>query len=564
MNKKILKATILLGIIFLLGLFLRFYRLNLNIPPLYADETGHYFYHQITLADGLERFILKYISSTTWLFGLSPLGARSLSAIYGSVIILAGYYFARVITKASGSNLYLRVALVNALLLALMPWNYMISRIGHTHIPIVVLLALVHLLLYLNAKSWRGKLISLIPYIVGGYFYPTLIIMAPLVLFLPIKDLLLENSLNKKYLFPILGIIVIAVTGIMIGKYQIFSNAGRGLDLAIWRDVNTPWQTDRYRALSWNSEPTLFSFGLPPEQLANKLVYNRAMANITTFTKNYLSFFTPDWLFLKGDAILRHSTSQVGAFYPFLIPFMLYGAFVFFSTASKKNKIIFLTWIVASPLPAAITKDGAGYLLRAVTMLPFLTYFCALGIVESFNLIKGKWRIPYGLLVALVGLYSAYYFFFGYFHVYPALSARSYEYGFKELSDFQVVNGNAPMLVIWDGYYHNTDFRFWQETPMDQYKAFKLKEIVVGESHFNQTFPNLYFVNPKSLKDVQMFIKENYVDYIVLPDRYFVNYPVEIDKVFASPSAVIKYPDQTPALKIFEIQVAKSTPLSPQ
>lgn len=553
MNKKILKATILLGIIFLLGLFLRFYRLNQNIPPLYADETGHYFYTQITLADGLVRYIFKYIFSATWLFGLSPLGVRSLSAIYGSAIIIAGYYFARVVTKASGSNLYLRVALVNALLLALIPWNYSISRLGHTHIPLIVLLALIHLILYSHAKSWHQKLISLIPFFVGGYFYPTLIIMSPIVLFLPIKELLLENSLKKKYLYTFLVLFTLGISAIMISKYKVFSTAGRGLDLAIWRDVNTPWQIDKYRALSWNSEPSLFSFGLPPEQLANKLVYNRVVANLSVFTRNYLSFFSPDWLFLKGDAILRHSTGQVGAFYPFLIPFMLYGAFVFYSNKalSTKHKALITIWILASPIPAAITKDGAGYLLRAVTMLPFLTYFCALGIVESFNLIRGKWRIPYGVLVALIGLYSAYYFFYGYFHVYPSLSARSYEYGFKELSDFQIANQNASMLVIWDGYYHNNDFRFWQETPFDQYNAFKLREVVVGQSHFNQTFPNLYFVNPKSTKDVLEFLKQNTVNFVVLPDRYFVNYPVELDKVFASPSAVILYPDKTPALKIY-------------
>ncbi len=554
MNKNVLKATLLLGLIFLLGLFLRLYRLNLNIPPLYADETGHYFYEQVTLASGLVMATFKYIFSATWLFGLTPFGVRFLSAFYGSVAILIGYYFASRVTKSMGSNLYLRVGLIYSVLLVIMPWNYMISRIGHTHIPVIVLLSLIHLIIYLHAKSWQGKLISLIPYFIGGYFYPTLIIMAPFVLFLLFKELLLENSLNIKYLFSVLGVIILAVLGIMIGKYQVFNNAGRGLDLAIWRDVNTPWQTDKYRALSWSSEPTIFSFGQPPEQLANKLVYNRAMANLSTFAHNYFSFFSLDWLFFKGDAILRHSTGQVGAFYPFLIPFLLYGAFVFFGTADKKTKQIFLIWILASPIPAAITKDGAGYLLRVVTMLPFLTYFCALGIVESFNLVKKNLKIPYGILIGLIGLYSAYYFFFGYFHVYPSLSARSYEYGFKELSDFQVKNNNAPMLVIWDGYYHNNDFRFWQNTPFDQYNSFKISEIVIGESHFNQTFTNLYFVNPKSLNDLQRFLTVIPVDYIVLPDRYFINYPTEIDAEFATPSAVIKYPDQTPALRIYNLE----------
>lgn len=554
MNKNTIKVAATLGVVFLVGLFLRLYKLDLNIPPLYADETGHYFYSLPAYVTGPVQFVFKHIFSTTWAFGMTPLGVRFLPAIYGSLVILAGYYFARALAGDNSIKWYSSTAFVYSLLLAIVPWNYMISRIGHTHIPVVVLLSLVHLTLYLKAKSWKTKILSLVPYFIGGYFYPSLIIMAPFVLFLPAKELVLNNSLNKKYLYTFLGIFVLGISYIMVNKYHLFSLSGRGLDLAIWRDVNTPWEVDKYRALTWNSAPTLFSFGLPPEQLANKLVYNRVVANVSTFTRNYLSFFTPDWLFLRGDAILRHSTGQVGAFYPYLIPFMLYGVHVFFQTAGKKNKIVVLAWVLASPIPAAITKDGAGYLLRVITLLPFLTYFCALGITESFKLVKRSMRAPYGLTIGAIGLYSAYYFFFGYFHVYPALSARSYEYGFKELSDFQVANNNAPLLIIWDGYYHNNDFRFWQATPFEEYQNFKLKEIVVGESHFNQTFPNLYFVNPKSAKDVENFLKQTNVSFVVLPDYFFVNYPSELDKIYATPTAVIKYPDQTSALRIFSIK----------
>lgn len=557
MNKKILKATILLGIIFLFGLFLRLYRINLNTPPLYVDETSQY-YIANAISTNIEGFVFNLrnsLISYTWFLGFTPLGARLPAAVYGSILVVFSFFFGMSCSKGNRS-----ISLLIALLTALAPWSFMVSKIGHASVPIMLFFSLLHIILCFRAKKIIDYLVCLLPLALAAVYYPSMVLIVPLVsipVFIDIFKLLVGK---QKLLFLGISVPVILISGFLLSsRYNLFKANGRALDLAIWRDVNTPYQTDKYRALSWNSEPSFFSFGLPPEQLANKLVYNRVMANITTFTKNYLSFFSPDWLFLKGDTILRHSTGQVGEFYPFLIPFMLYGAFVFYSNKalSTKHKALFTVWILASPIPAAITKDGAGYLLRAVTMLPFLTYFCALGIVESFNLIKKNWRIPYGILIGLIGLYSAYYFFFGYFHVYHSLSARSYEYGFKELSDFQVANQNAPMLVIWDGYYHNNDFRFWQKTLFDQYNAFKPRKVVVGESHFNQTFPNLYFVNPKSLNDVLEFIKQNPVNFIVLPDRYFINYPVEIDKVFISPSAVIKYPDKTPALKIFEIQDSK-------
>ena len=212
-----------------------------------------------------------------------------------------------------------------------------------------------------------------------------------------------------------------------------------------------------------------------------------------------------------------------------------------------------MLWILISPVPAAITKDGAGYLLRVVTMLPFLTYFCALGIVDSFNLIHKRLKPYYFIFLSLIFIYSVYYFLYGYFHVYPALSARAYEYGFRELSDFQVSHENKTVLIVWDGYYHNNDFRFWQKTPFDQYESFKIKQIVIGESTFWQTFPNLYFSSPKSVDETKVFIKQYHPDYIVLPDRYFVKYPMEIETLL-TPIEKIKYPDQTTALTIYTVK----------
>lgn len=521
------------------------------MPPLYADETAQYHIansissNTESLAFNLRNSLISY----TWLIGLNPLGVRLPSALYGSILIVISYFFGTAVSK--GNN---KISLITALLFSLVPWAFMISRIGHASIPVMLILILLHLCLYLKSKTIIGHVVSFFPLALASIYYPSMVIIIPIVSIPVLIGIFKLVSRKQKMLFIGLTTGVVIFSSILLAsRYNLFSQKGRALQLAIWGDVNTTWQTDIYRALSWNSKPSLFSFYLPPEKLANKLVYNRIHANISTFTHNYLSFFSPDWLFLRGDPILRHSTSQVGALYLFLAPLLLYGAFVFFNTANKKTKQTFLIWILVSPIPAALTKDGAGYLLRAVTMLPFLTYFSALGIAESYHEVKKNLRIPYGILLVSLGLYSSYYFFFGYFHVYPVLSARSYEYGFKELSDFQVAYNNASMLIIWDGYYHNNDFRFWQKTPFYQYNSFIMKEIVVGESHVFQTYPNLFFVNPKSLDDIKKILIGNAIDFIVLPDRYFVNYPKNIEKVLTTHSTVIKYPDQTTAFTIYKL-----------
>lgn len=540
MKKRIIVPFILIGL-FLVSLWLRLYRID--TVPLYADEVGgHYqFLGQLLKTDKPYFGFFSY----AWLFGLSHLGARFGAALYGSFFVLAIY----LLTKAvSGKN---NVSILTVGLTAIIPWSFMLGRIGHSFVPVFVFTVVLHIYFFLRSSAIRDYLISLFFLGLALSLYPSMVVIAPVVVLLVLVYLYQLLPRKRRLSILIGATLVLAVGGlVVINRFNIFSSGGRGLDLAIWRDVNTPFEIDRYRALSWNSTPSIFSFGRPPEQLANKLFLNRVTANLSIFSKNYLSFFSPDWLFLKGDPILRHSTGQVGAFYPFLLPFMLYGAFKFFQTTDRKKKLTFLIWILVSPIPAAITKDGAGYLLRVVTMLPFLTYFCALGLVDSFNLIWKRWRWPYGLALGLVALYSAWSFFYGYFHVYPSLSARAYEYGFKELSDFQISHQNKTMLVIWDGYYPLNHFLFWQKVPFSEYEKMEIVPIVIGETTYFRTLPDLYFANVKQTSDFGPFIKQYRPTYVVLPDRYFVKYPLEIENLLDSIGG-IKYPDQTFAFQIF-------------
>lgn len=557
MRIRLREFFLIVVFIFICSLSLRLYRLDLNVPNLYVDETGHYeFYNLINYLfpispAGLIDYLYRTFYTLTWLLGLNPLGVRLPAAIFSALTVFSYGLFSSSLARNYISSKRKAIVLISILLISVLPWSYLIGRIGYTHIPILINLVLLHLFFYLNSKRTREYLVSLIFLFIGLMIYPSMVIVAPLVS-IPVF-FAIYNSLKKfqKKIFIFLAFILAAISLLTVNyRFKLFSLSGRGLDLAIWRDMNTTYDSDWYRELSRYSRHSLFSFNLPTEKLANSFAYNRVTANISVFIRNYLSFFSPDWLFIRGDAILRHSTGQFGVFYPYLLPFMLYGAFRFFKGADKRMRSTFLVWILVSPIPAAITKDGAGYLLRTVTMLPFLTYFCALGLVESFRLIGNRWRLLYGVMVALVGLYTTWSFFYGYFHIYPSLSARSYEYGFKELSEFQVNRGNASMLIIWDGYYHNDEFRFWQRTPFDQHKAFALNRIDINASVFWQTFPNLYFSAPNSVQDLKSFIKQFRPGYVVLPDTFFASYPKEIIGVLKHVEE-IRYPDGTVAFTIY-------------
>lgn len=555
MTKKYKLSLLLLLLIFGIGLFLRLYRLEQNVPELYSDEVGHYYYLENIKNDsvGLIRRVSYLFFTASWVVGLNPLGVRLASAIFGSLTILVGFYFARVLAKKSQSNLYLRVALVFSFLLSILPWNIAISRLGHTHVPIIVFTSLLHLLFYLSSTNNLQKILSFVPFLIGSYYYPTLILMSPLILFVPAKQFFWDNRKYRKQILLASTIFAGIILGFLITKYQIFNTNSRGLDLAIWRDVNVTANSNLYRGLARFSSPSLFSLYQDPELLVNKVFYNYPFSIVFKFTENYLSFFSPNFLFLKGDPVLRHSTGMTGNFYLFLLPFLVYGIYSFFAGKTDKNtKILIALWVLASPIPAAITKDGAGYLLRSISLYPLLTYFCAAGLVHSFEIFKSfVAKAIYFIVLSGFFIFSCSYYFYGYFHVYPSLAKESFEYGFKDLSEFQQKIGSS-MLIIWEDKYPYNQFCFWQKLPFSLCDTSKtnLRE-TLGETRIDLPSKKIIFSLPKSEVDLELVVKKYQPEFIALSTRFTENYP----KFFLNSvlEKTVINPDKTISFYIYQV-----------
>jgi len=552
MKKKL--PLVLAILIVLVGFLVRFYRLNLNFPSLYADETSWYFGlanllkpAQSFLDFFYKNFFLRLITFT-WLLGLTPLGVRLPSTVFGTLFLFLIYWLAKEINFEKKKTWQI-TPLVTLILAAFLPWGVHLARIGHVLVILSLTMVGIHWLIYLRAKTIKAYFWSLLPLFLAAYFYLSMVLIGPLALILVIyKIWQLKPSIKVKKTILITGIILIALFSLVFLKR---GGSSRGLDLAIWRDVNITAAENIDRGLARFSNPTIFSLNHNPE-LVSRFFYNRPMAVINTFTRIYLSFYSPDFLFLKGDPTLRHSTGRFGVFYPFLLPFLIYGAFLFFAGGERKTKEMFLFWLLVSPIPAALTKGGDGYLLRVTYMLPLLTYLSALGIVEFLKLFKRKLKIILSVLLFFIFVFNTYNFLFNYFHVYPASSARSFEYGFKELTEFQKENNFKTLLVIWDGYYPRSYFGFWQPSFYKNLNNFTVKKITVGQSDFYQVNESLYFSLPYIENDLQIFLKENKISFIALPGDLkgsFNNYQL----FKQNPINIINYPDQSSAFYLYQI-----------
>jgi len=92
---------------------------------------------------------------------------------------------------------------------------------------------------------------------------------------------------------------------------------------------------------------------------------------------NYLSHFSPAFLFWRGDAELRHSIPGFGELHLLEAPFFVAGVALMLWRRRPVDWFLLL-WLLIAPLPAALTRE-APHALRSITALPAPSLVSAIG-----------------------------------------------------------------------------------------------------------------------------------------------------------------------------------------
>lgn len=119
---------------------------------------------------------------------------------------------------------------------------------------------------------------------------------------------------------------------------------------------------------------------------------------------NYISYFSPDFLFIHGDTNLRHNTGYSGMLPAAAVPLLLLGlVWCFRHRREALPKFVLLCLILGPAAAAAINNYGQPHSLRAADMLPFWLILAVFGIDEGRHLVR---RIA-PLRVAALGVLAA-------------------------------------------------------------------------------------------------------------------------------------------------------------
>jgi hypothetical protein len=148
--------------------------------------------------------------------------------------------------------------------------------------------------------------------------------------------------------------------------------------------------------------------------ITTRIFHNKVLAYGLTYADNYLSYFSGDFLFLKGGLPIWFNVPEMGLIYLIELPFIIIGLYKVFREKRKWGFILFL-WLLLSPVVAAFTIDDSPNIRRTLIMVPIVEIFAAYGILATFAKIKGKLKWLAVSIFVVLFLLNSLYFFHQYF-----------------------------------------------------------------------------------------------------------------------------------------------------
>ncbi len=328
----------------------------------------------------------------TFLFGLSPISTRFTSALFGTILVFTTYY----ITKKMIGHWSLRIGHWAAILAALSPWSWFLSRIA-LEANLAASIFSVGLALYFSRLS---PIVTTLFLTLPVWIYNSYRIFVPLFL-IPLF------FLRRSRISIITALIVLLP---MFGQMLLSSGQARFKWVTIL-DSAAIGELEYLRNTSQSPYKNLF--------------YNRYSYLIFHVSKNYLNHFNPVFLFTSGSTNYQFNIPNQGLIFLVFAPFFYLGIYQIF----KHKNYFLIAWLLLAPIASSITKDSP-HVLRSITFLPLPFILIA----KSLSQIKSKILF---VIILLLSLPSAICYLRS-MSTYRNNYAWSFQYGTKQLSDYIV------------------------------------------------------------------------------------------------------------------------------
>ncbi|MFC1710450.1 ArnT family glycosyltransferase [Patescibacteria group bacterium] len=519
------KVGFILFIIVLLSLAVRLIGLN-NFPPaLNWDEVSHGYNAYSILETGMDQWGQAYPLTNFRAYGdyplplnlyltipfISVLGLNEWSirlphALLGVGVVISVFFLAWGLTKDK------RISLLTSFIYSLAPWALFPSRfVAQSNLSVFLVTTSMALFFNRSVKRWFLPLSILL----GGlslYAYHSTRIFTPLfvlsIIVIYRKDILKKYS-KEKVKTIMLGILTFVM--FLPLPFILLNPEARARSSEVFLvDQGAVSKIEQNRVDS----------SLPP--LVSRMVYNRPVYFASSTIRNYIDYYSPTFLFVKGGTNWQFSIPDTGLLYLVSLPFFYLGLYLIIVRSIKGDKKyqVILAWLIMAPLAAAITKERYA-ILRSTTMLPIPMILTSLGFFHVFdylNRLKKKKSIinlANIMLVVYVGIIfvSLGCYLRQYFGKYSEEYSQVWQYGYKEAVEYAKDNHDSYDYIIFTKKYgepHEFVLFFWPWSPKKYQEDPNLIAFAQSNWYWVDAFDKFVFVNDWDLEvDGNVFTLES-------------------------------------------------------
>lgn len=462
------KQILIFLLIFVLGVFLRFYKLGSVPDSLNWDEvswgynsysilkTGHDEYGKFlplsfkAFGDYKQPVYVYAGAISVKFFGLNSFAVRFPSAFFGSLTIISVFLLTYELFQGHVERK--KIAFLAMALFAISPWAVQFSRVAfeaNLGAFFTITGAWICILAF-RKKRLPLSIIGVLIISLSCYTYHSQKIFTP-VLFIGLL------VYSKAYLLSNRKFIFITVL------FFIFCNM-------FWLvDTRT---TQRGRSVMFTSQQTAIleesiekaRYDQKNQDLIGELLHNRRFVYLNKYIENYLLHFSPNFLFMKGDNA-RHHAPDNGVLYLISLPFIIIGMVNLLKDNHRSAKLLFL-WLFLAPIASALAVDAPNA-SRSMVFLPTWQIFTSYGIFSIVS--KTKEDLKLRLILTIMALYLINFIFYA--HMYFIHTNTEYfsywQYGYKE-AVFETTHEKKPIIYLSDVEQAYIFYLFYtQKNPLD-------------------------------------------------------------------------------------------------
>lgn len=355
---------------------------------------------------------------TVWMFGLSEIAARLPAAVFGILTCIAIFFLTKILTGSDAASF------ASFFLLSVTPWHIQFSRAGfEANVGLFFMVAGLVFLLY-AIKNYPSDKNHYVYFLISALFialsfysyhaYRIIVLLILVALFLIYRNTI--TKIHKKTIAIYLIVIFSFIAPLFLTLPK---------EAFVRRFESTSQKVQKGDV---DKSIELIDQDLERNFTLGRLIHNRRAEIAKTYASNYLSHFNFNFLFLEGDAEIRHHVKNMGVLFLFQLPLLMFGIYHFFQNFDK-NKMFVISMLLIAPV-GAVTGAEVPHAIRGYSMVIPFTIISALGLVKLWKIVIHKY--VYIFVFAITIFLSSLAYFEEYFKHYPIYSAQAWQYVSRE------------------------------------------------------------------------------------------------------------------------------------